>query len=77
MRLEQLRYFVMVAKLGSIHKAAETLYVSQPNISRAINSLEKKLEHRYYFVITKEQNLPKQEKVCSFMHKQSLDIWKP
>lgn len=40
MRLEQLRYYVAIADQGSIRKAAEALYVSQPNISRAIASLE-------------------------------------
>lgn len=43
MKLEQLRYFVGVAKHGSIHKAAEALYVSQPNISRAITNLEEEV----------------------------------
>lgn len=43
MRLEQLRYFVEVCDKGSIHKAANSLYVSQPNISRAISNLEEEV----------------------------------
>ena len=31
MELSQLRYFIAVAKLGNMSKAAETLFVSQPN----------------------------------------------
>lgn len=32
MELSQLRYFIAVAKLGNMSKAAETLFVSQPNL---------------------------------------------
>lgn len=44
MRLEQLVYFVAVADHGSIRKAAEALYVSQPNLSRAIMNLEEEVQ---------------------------------
>lgn len=44
MRLEQLIYFVAVADHGSIRKAAEALYVSQPNLSRAIMNLEEEVQ---------------------------------
>lgn len=44
MRLEQLIYYVAVADHGSIRKAAEALYVSQPNLSRAIINLEKEVQ---------------------------------
>lgn len=40
MRLEHLIYLVAVVEQKSIHKAAEILYVSQPNISRMIKGLE-------------------------------------
>lgn len=43
MRLEQLRYFVETAEQKSISKAADTLYVSQPNLSRAVKALENEL----------------------------------
>ncbi len=51
MELTQLKYFRTVAKLGSVSKAAEELYVTQPNLSRSIARLEKELgvplfEHR-------------------------------
>ena len=35
-----MRYAVEVARLGSLNKAAETLLVAQPNISRSIKELE-------------------------------------
>ena len=43
MRLQQLVYFKEVADRGSINKAAETLFMSQPNLSRAISTLEDEL----------------------------------
>ncbi|MEG0157380.1 MAG: LysR family transcriptional regulator [Anaerovoracaceae bacterium] len=43
MKLSELKYFVEVAEQQSIRKAAENLYTSQPNLSRAIKSLEEKL----------------------------------
>ncbi|SDX29400.1 LysR family transcriptional regulator [Eubacterium barkeri] len=43
MKLTTLRYFVAVADTQSIRKAAAELYNSQPNLSRAIHSLEEEL----------------------------------
>ncbi len=43
MRLEQLKYFVEVAKSGSFSHAAKKLYMTQPNISQAIFRLEEEL----------------------------------
>lgn len=39
-----LRYAVAVAKAGSLNKAAEELFIAQPNLSRAIKELEKELD---------------------------------
>ena len=40
MQLQQLIYFVTVAEQGSFNKAAEKLFTTQPNLSKAINNLE-------------------------------------
>lgn len=40
MNILHMKYAVEVAKLGSLNKAAETLFTAQPNISRAIKELE-------------------------------------
>jgi len=41
MELRELKYFLAVAKEGSISKAAETLFITQPNLSRQMQNLEK------------------------------------
>lgn len=43
MRLTQLRYFQKVAQLENFTKAAESLYISQPALSRQISQLEDEL----------------------------------
>lgn len=40
MNILQIKYAVEVARYGSINKAAEALYVAQPNLSRYIRELE-------------------------------------
>lgn len=40
MRLEQLRSFEMVARVGNITRAADALFLSQPSLSRQLASLE-------------------------------------
>lgn len=44
MQLQHLAYFVAVAEQGSINKAAETLFVTQPNLSKVIRNLESELK---------------------------------
>lgn len=39
--LYKLRYFVTVARVGTFVQAAEELHVSQPALSRSIQSLER------------------------------------
>lgn len=40
MNILHVKYAVEVARLGSLNKAAETLMIAQPNISRSIKELE-------------------------------------
>lgn len=48
MRIEQLEYFLMVAKYGSLSQAASNIYVGQPTLSAAIASLEKELGKKLF-----------------------------
>lgn len=44
MTLQQLRYFVETVQVGSINKAAEILYLSQPSLSHALGELEHEID---------------------------------
>ncbi|MCD8352781.1 MAG: LysR family transcriptional regulator [Clostridiales bacterium] len=43
MTLNQLSYIITIAETGSLNKAAEQLYVSQPSLTNAVKELEKEL----------------------------------
>ena len=43
MTLQQLRYFIQTAECGSISRAAEKLYISQPSLSKSISELEREM----------------------------------
>ena len=43
MNLLHLKYVVEISKTGSISKAAENLYMGQPNLSRAVRELEEEV----------------------------------
>ena len=44
MDLAKLEYLLMVEKTGSISKAAELLYMSQPSLSKSVASVEKAID---------------------------------
>lgn len=48
MDLKQLEYFITVAEYGSINKAKEVLFTSQPNISKSIISIEQELKVKLF-----------------------------
>ena len=48
MEIRELRYFLAVAKEESISKAAEALFVTQPNLSRQMQNLEKEIGQRLF-----------------------------
>lgn len=43
MTLQQLIYSITISELGSINKAAESLYISQPSLTKAMKELESEL----------------------------------
>lgn len=44
MEIKQLEYFVTAADHGSLNRAAEKLYTTQPNVSKVIGALERELK---------------------------------
>ncbi len=44
MNIQYLKYALVIAKTGSINRAAEKLCIAQPNLSRAIKELESSLK---------------------------------
>lgn len=47
--MRQLQYFMICAEMGSISKAAEILYTTQPNVSKVIRALESYLGAELFF----------------------------
>ncbi|MBR2550399.1 MAG: LysR family transcriptional regulator, partial [Clostridiales bacterium] len=43
MTLQQLNYAITIAEAGSINKASELLYISQPSLTESVKELEKEL----------------------------------
>lgn len=43
MTLQQLHYAITISEIGSMNKAAENLYISQPSLTSAIKDLEKEI----------------------------------
>ena len=43
MTLQQLRYVIVISETGTLSRAAEVLYVSQPSLSGAVQELEREL----------------------------------
>ncbi len=43
MTIQQLNYVVTISEMGSLNKASEVLYISQPSLTSAVQELEKEL----------------------------------
>jgi DNA-binding transcriptional LysR family regulator len=48
LQLQQLRYLIEVAETGSMNKAAQNLFISQPNLSNSIMSLEEEFNIKIF-----------------------------
>ncbi len=48
MQLQQLEYFVAIADAGSLNKAAEKLFLTQPSLSKAIANLEDEIKVKVF-----------------------------
>ena len=75
MELKQLQYFSEIIKYGSINKASQALFISQPYLSHVVKDLEKELNVRLVIrskngiVITAEG-----ERLLSYAHKILKDM---
>jgi DNA-binding transcriptional LysR family regulator len=63
MNLDLYKAFYYVAKYGSISKASEYLYITQPAVSRAIKQLEDSLECPLFFRTPKGTKLSKEGEI--------------
>lgn len=63
MNSDQLRQFKIIAEAGSITKAAEKLYVTQPALSMALNKLEDELARPLFIREGRTLNITKDGKV--------------
>ena len=43
MTIQQLHYVIVISEMGSLNKASEVLYISQPSLTSAVQELEKEL----------------------------------
>ena len=48
MTLQQLKYFIKIAQTGSMHVAAEELFITQPNLSKAVKELEQEMRITFF-----------------------------
>ena len=60
MNITELRYIIEIAQCGSVSAASKRLYVAQPNISKAIRSLEEEYQIQL-FVRTARGMVPTRE----------------
>ena len=58
MELRVLRYFLAVAREGSVTGAANFLHVTQPTLSRQIKELEEELGTKLFAVSYKHMTIP-------------------
>lgn len=57
MTIKQLTYLLEVSKCGSLNKAAQSLYVTQPNITKVIKELETELNTTLFYRNTKSKTI--------------------
>lgn len=70
MNVLHLKYAVEVAKTGSINKAAEALYMNQPNLSKAIKELESSLGITIFYRTAKGMHVtPEGEEFLGYARK--------
>lgn len=69
MELRELKYFLAVAREQSISKAAEALFVTQPNLSRQMQNLEKEIGQQLLFAVQEKSRSRKQDNYFASVRK--------
>ncbi|MFA5676539.1 MAG: LysR family transcriptional regulator [Christensenellales bacterium] len=70
--LELYRVFYVVAKCGSLTRAAEELFISQPAVSQSIKQLETQLGGKLFLRTSKGMELTEKEGKMMFSHVQKI-----
>ena len=73
MKINVLSYALTVEECGSFNKASSKLYLSQPNLSLAIQSLEKELGYTVYNSTNKGDQLTEKGKYFIIFSKKILN----
>ncbi|MDE5721420.1 MAG: LysR family transcriptional regulator [Clostridia bacterium] len=75
MELRELKYFLAVAREESISKAAASLYVTQPNLSRQMQNLEKEIGQSLFMRGTKKITLTDAGKLLKKRAEEIIDLY--
>ena len=75
MELRELKYFLAVAREESILKAAEALYVSQPNLSRQMKRLEEELGRQLFLRGSRKITLTEAGELLKKRAEEILDLY--
>lgn len=75
MELRELKYFLAVAREQSISKAAEALFVTQPNLSRQMQNLEKEIGQQLFVRGTRKITLTEAGQLLRKRAEEIMDLY--
>ncbi len=75
MELRELKYFLAVAREQSISKEAETLFVTQPNLSRQMQNLEKEIGQQLFIRGAKKITLTEAGRLLRKRAEEIIDLY--
>ncbi len=75
MELRELKYFLAVAREQSISKAAEALFITQPNLSRQMQNLEKEIGQQLFIRGTRKITLTETGQLLRKRAEEIIDLY--
>ena len=75
MELRELKYFLAVTKEQSISKAAQALFVTQPNLSRQMQNLEREIGKQLFIRGTKKITLTEAGRLLRKRAEEILELY--